>query len=223
MKNRGITMRPIFLFLLCALLLSGCIPRVKTDIPAFSGTVIDSNSGLPLADVTIEEEADPAPEGWVPQPSVTGPAGTFSYPAVTTGKVYVLLAPGVGSPVRRILTFHKDGYRDTVCRCENMALFGEDNRSNIPLLQVDPSDPSPDTSVMLRVNDNFRITCQAFVGSRVLYEGKTYLIDEIYPKKGDSDWLLFSLQTIPPNMDESIRDVDDMFIQLTTENLQAEE
>lgn len=214
-------MRIIPLVLLSALFMSGCIPRIQTEVPAFSGIVADSNSGLPLAGVQIKEQTDHAPKDWTPQSSVTGTDGRFSYPAVTSGTVYQMLTPGAGWPVRRTLTFHKDGYRDTTCRCTNLSLFGEDNRAAIPLLMTNHSEPAIERAPMVRLTNI--ISCQAFVGSRVAYEDKPYLIGEIYQwEEQGANWPILSLWPVPPNEGEVVMDVPISDVQLSAPEQQAE-
>jgi len=187
-----------------------------TEIPAFSGTLVDSNSGLPLADVQIEEQTDHAPERWAPQSLVTGNDGQFSYQAVTSGTVYQMPAPGAGWPVTRTLTFHKEGYRDTTCTCTNLSLFGEDNSADIPLLRIDQSEPaSEEAPTLLQINES--IACQVFVGSRVTYQDKPYLIGEIYQREElGANWPLLSLWPIPPNEGGVVMDVSIDAVRLTT-------
>jgi len=196
----------IFIAVFVTLFTFGCIPRTKTEIPAFSGAVVDSESGLPLAGVTINEEADHAPAGWVPRTMVTAMDGRFSYPAVTSGTVFQLPAPGAGWPVTRTLTFHKDGYRDVTCSCTNLSLFGKDNRADIPLPSSNHSEPANGQAPLIRLTD--AIGCQAFVGSRVEYEGTAYLIGKIY-EQSEPGYVrqMFSLWPIPPNEGEVVMDV----------------
>ncbi|WP_316349001.1 carboxypeptidase-like regulatory domain-containing protein [Desulfuromonas acetoxidans] len=215
-------MRNSLFFLLIVLLLSGCIPRTKTDIPAFSGTLVDSNSGLPLASVAIDEQAEPTPEGWTGQSLRSDDNGQFSFPAVTSGTVYQLPAPGAGWPVSRTLTFHKEGYRDTTCRCTNMSLFGKENRAVIALVRIDQSELSTEEPLLLHLNDS--IVCQAFVGSQVLYQDTLYLIGEIYRQgQYDGNPLLLTLRSVPPNEGGIVLAVEDYRVQLAPPVQPAEE
>jgi hypothetical protein len=95
--------------------------------------------------------------------------GQFSYPAVTSETVYQLPVPGAGWPVSRTLVFHKEGYRDTTCRCTNMSLFGKENHAVIPLVRIDHSEPTTEEPLLLHLSV-----------SRVSYEDALYLIGEIY-------------------------------------------
>ncbi len=213
-----------FTSLLLLMLLTGCIPRTQTDVPAFSGIVVDSNSGNPLADVRIKEIAVPIPDGSAPQAvitrsknrmaqTVTTPAtGRFSYPAITSGITFQLPVTGAGWPVRRILVFQKYGYRDTTCSCTNLSLFGKENHAIIPLIQIAHSEAEPASS-MISINDS--IKCEAFVGSRIIYDNKPYMIGEIYQQdEQDDGQQLFSLWPVPPNKGDVVMDVPDYLIQL---------
>lgn len=213
-----------FTSLLLLMLLTSCIPRTQTDVPAFSGIVVDSNSGNPLADVRIKEIADPIPDGSAPQAVITRTknrmaktittqaTGRFSYPAITSGITFQLPVAGAGWPVSRVLIFQKNGYRDTTCSCTNLSMFGKENHAAIPLLQIAHSEAEPASSMIL-VNDN--IECEAFVGSRVIYENKSYMIGEIYRQDEQEDGQqLFSLWPVPPNKGDVVMDVPDYLIQL---------
>jgi len=206
-------MRNSLLFLLVVLLLSGCIPHTRTDIPAFSGTLVDSISGVPLGGVSINEQADPAAEGWTPQSLRTEDDGRFNYPALTSGTVYQLPAPGAGCPVNRSLTFHKEGYRDTTCLCTNLSLFAKENEAVIPLVRIDQSELSTEEPLLLYLNDS--IVCQAFVGSQVLYQDTLYLIGEIYRQgQQNGNPLLLTLRSVPPNEGGIVLAVEDYRVQL---------
>ncbi len=213
-----------FTSLLFLILLTSCIPRTQTDVPAFSGIVVDSNSGNPLADVRIKEIAVSIPDGSAPQTTIKGSknreaqtvitltTGHFSYPAITSGITFQLPVPGAGWPVHRALIFQKNGYRDTTCSCTNLSLFGKENHAVIPLIQIAHSEAEPASSMIL-VNDS--IKCEAFVGSRVIYENKSYMIGEIYRQdEQKDDQQLFSLWPVPPNKGDVVMDVPDYLIQL---------
>jgi hypothetical protein len=193
-----------WLFILCLpLFLAGCMQQVLTEVPSFSGEVVDAATGAPLANVTFNE-------------GVTETNGNFSLPAKTK-RVWNFPIPGTGSLVYRHLTFHKRGYRDTPCFSGNFAYFGEENHATIPLTHIDQSETPSEPPVFLRLNLN--IKCQAFVGSWVRYEGKTYLIGKIYTRKHDDySETLFSLLPVPPNRGDIIMDINDTELMLTTKN-----
>lgn len=200
-------LRLICLALLFLFVLTGCIPRTMTEIPAFSGTIIDSSNGMPLAGVTIEETADHPPKGWNPVTTVTKSDGGFSYPAVTGSTVYQLPVPGPGWPISRTLTFRKEGYRDMTCMAAELSLFGKDNQATIAMLAANHSEPPAGEPSLIRVNDG--VFCQVFVGSRVEYAGAVYLVGEIYEQvEPGYSRQLFSLWPIPPNEGEVVMDVE---------------
>ncbi len=189
------------LLILTLLMLSGCIRQTLTDIPSFSGTVVDSNNGQPVAEASINNQF------------TTTADGQFSFPAVEK-KVCNFPIPGAGPLVIRELTFKKSQYRPTTCRVENFALFAENNIATIPLLKISESEKSPSPPVFINLDRKISIFCQIFIGSRVRYNDATYIVGEIYQEKENST--LLALWPIFPNDGEVVLDVPYFDVTLTT-------
>ncbi len=191
-------MRQIIFLCLFTLLLNGCIRQTLTEIPSFSGVVVDSTSGKPLAGVSINDQF------------VTATDGQFSFPAIDK-RIWTLPIPGTGAVVIRKLTFKKAEYRPTTCRVENFALFAESNRATIPLLKIDESEASPEPPVFSNIDhkkDVFsQISCQIFIGNRVRYNNSVYIIGEIYQDEKKPELTLLSLWPIFPNDGDVVLDV----------------
>ena len=196
-------MKRFIILLGMSLLLGGCVHQTLTEVPAFSGTVVDATTGAALAGVTFDG-------------GVTDSTGRFSLPAKAR-TVWNAPIPGTGSPIERRLVFHKQGYRDTTCFCRNFALYAEDNRATIPLVETAHSEPASGEPEFLHVNDT--IGCQAFVGSWVRYQEKLYLIGEIYTRTHNGvEQTLFSLWPVPPNEGEVVMDVSPADLQLAVKS-----
>ncbi len=189
-------MRNLLILLLFFISMPGCTLRTITEVPAFSGVVLDSNSGKPLENVNCNDQL------------LTAKDGKFSFPAVSE-KEWILLAPGAGVPVTRKVAFQKDGYRNTTCIATNFSLFGEENSSIIPLLRIDESEATPANPIFLQVDDT-SIMCEAFVGTRVEYKNALYMIFEITQQEQDGMLQnLFVLAPIPPNEGDVVMDIDE--------------
>ena len=180
------------LLILTLLMLSGCIRQTLTDIPSFSGTVVDSNNGQPVAEASINNQF------------TTTADGQFSFPAVEK-KVWNFPIPGAGPLVIRELTFKKAQYRPTTCRVENFALFAESNIATIPLLRIDESEESPGPPIFINLDQKISIFCQIFIGSRVRYNDATYIVGEIY--QGKENIPLLALWPVFPNDGDVVLDV----------------
>ena len=185
-------MRQITILLLLTLTLSGCIRQTQTDIPSFSGTVVDSNNGQPLTGVSINSQF------------ITADDGQFSFPAVEK-KIWNFPIPGAGPLVIRELTFKKTEYRPTTCRVENFALFAKPNTAAIPLVKIIESEGSPRPPVFINLDQKISIYCQAFIGSRVRYNEATYIIGEIY--RQEENITLLTLWPVFPNNGDVVLDV----------------
>jgi len=182
------------------LLIGGCVHQNLTEVPAFSGTVVDADTGVALEGVSFGR-------------GVTDANGRFSLPAIAH-KVWNFPAPGAGRSIERRLVFRKQGYRDMTCLCKNFALYAEDNRATIPMVEESHSEPATGTPIFLHLNDN--IGCQAYVGSWVRYKGQQYVIGEIYTRtRDDREQTLFSLWPVPP-ADAGVMDVMANDLLLTT-------
>lgn len=172
----------ITVFLIALSLLSGCTLKTQIEVPSFSGTVVDAVTGAPLSGVSVNESF------------VTSENGKFSFPSEGDKRTIFFLVPGAGWPVKRTLHFHKEGYRDTSCIASNLSMFPEGNRGTIRLHTLDESRPHDISPEYLRLYST-KISCQAFIGSHVVYigsslsgisgpnavhEGKAFIIENNY-------------------------------------------
>jgi len=168
---------------LCLLVLvGGCVPRTQIKVPSLTGVVVDGESGRPLAGVDVSGLR------------VTGDDGTFAFPAEGVKQVTAVAAPGAGWPVRRTVTLHKSGYRDTTCTVTNMSIFPEDNRATIPLMRVAHATALTLGPQRLRIAGT-DIRCSVFVGSEVVFEGTAYTVDGAERvNDGDAEFVRYSLR-----------------------------
>lgn len=182
----------MILLLFLALILSGCIRRTLTEVPAFSGRVVDSNNGQPLDGVSIDKQF------------VTMADGQFAFPAVTK-KIWNFPLPGAGQKVTRSLTFSKAGYRTTSCQTSSFALFSEPNIAVIPLLKREESEANPEAKYYFPLKDNdLHMSCQIFIGSRVEYRHKNYIVGNIFQDNGHIRPTLILWPALPNSGDRVI-------------------
>jgi len=192
----------VAILIMVTLMLSGCIRRTLTEVPAVSGTVVDSNTANPLADVTINDRF------------ITTENAEFAFPAISK-KIWTIPMPGGGAMVSRELKMDKQGYRTTICRVENLSLYAEQNTATLPLLKATESEPSPQPPLFLQLAENLHISCQAFIGSRVRYQGAIYIIGEIYKPEDKNPVLpLLSLWPVFPNKGEVVLDIHPREVEL---------
>ena len=158
--------------LLCTLPMTGCIRQTINKAPALEGTIIDSNSGIPLNDVTINNNIYSTPDG------------KFNLSAIVDRTTWNLpLMIGIGYTIDREVSIHKTGYRDTTCMIASFSMLTSSNIATIPLLKKEESEPAIEPLLFLDLEDKYpRARCQAFIGSRVIYQGKSYLIKAIHPQ-----------------------------------------
>ena len=167
-------------------LLSGCIvPRTKTVVPSFAGSIIDATSGLPLAGVEITDLSGTG------EKIITSADGRFHFEAITDGIVWTFLAPGSGFPVSRTLIFNKDGFQENSCTCGNLSLFGQDNQATL-VLHKGQSKPNENNPPLIAIQGSEQISCRPFRGSRVLHDDQPYRIEKIELAEGH-DSATFSL------------------------------
>jgi len=164
--------RQITILLFLILLLSGCIRQTLTETPSFSGTVVDSNNGQPIAGVSINNQF------------VTAADGQFSFPAVEK-KVWNFPIPGAGPLITRELALKKGEYRPTTCRVENFALFAESNSATIPLLRIDESEESAEPPIFINLDQKISIFCQVFIGYRAEEDITLLALWPVFPNDGD--------------------------------------
>lgn len=195
-------MKRFVLLPILLLQLGGCVHQTLTEVPSFSGTVVDATTGIALADVDFDE-------------GKTGPDGRFNLPSKAHG-VWNFPIPGSGALVEKRLMFRKSGYRDMLCMCRNFALHAEYNQATIPMMPITHSKPANGAPIFLHVTDT--VGCQAFVGSRVRYKENIYLISEIYARETEGIvHALFSLIPLSKNASGPIVDVSSNNLQLTIE------
>ncbi len=182
--------------------LTGCIPTNINKEPPLSGTVVDSNSGEPLNGVSINTDMKSSTNGM------------FNIPAIVEKTIWSSpLFFGSGTHIGGMATFQKKGYRETTCLSSGFSKNSSNEKAIIPLVKIDESE-STNTSIRVK-NDGFNVTCDAFIGSRVEYQNKSYLIGDIYPDDQNvSSVVLWPAYPTHGNLIENVKTADLQLISL---------
>lgn len=197
--------------LFCVLSLSGCIRQTINKAPALSGTVIDSNRGEPLAGVVVYDHFLTA----VDDHFLTAADGRFEIPAIIDRIIWSSpLIFGAGSSIGRAVSFHKEGYQETICLNTSLSMMNTKNKVTIPLLKIEESEAVVEPPIFLPMEDAW-VTCQAFIGSWVEYQNNNYRIRAIHQEEQDGyTQSSITLWPVGPNGGDLISNVNANDLQL---------
>jgi len=153
--------------ILILFLLGGCIPVPKHYViaPGVSGQVLDAETNIPLADVTLElqnmNDLSSANGGEAPiiETTTTGDDGQFLLPAEKDWGMTVAFVGGIYR-IGSFVNVSAPGYQSRVCECSMTSNVPRCVNVTILLKKSNPSDTSGKNALfVVHSSDNYGFSC----------------------------------------------------------------